>query len=89
MSKINRTITARFYVSEVAKSPGGNAKVTLQPAYANGANHEWSQATPSGKIELFVTNPDAVAFYDAALSLPQSECLEIGFRVVPSSPRPE
>lgn len=81
---LDHTINARFYVSEVAKQPGGNAKVTLQPAYANGANREWAQATPSGKIELFVTNPDAVAFYEAALALNMNECLEISFARVSS-----
>ena len=87
---LDRTITARFYVSEVAKQPGGNAKITLQPAYAGGANRDWSTASPSGKIELFVTNPVAVAFYEAALGLPQIECIEVAFSVVPSQlPTPE
>lgn len=84
-----RKITARFYVAEVAKQPSGDARLTLQPAYAGGANHEWSKATPSGKIELYVSNPDAVAFFEAALGLPIDSCLEVGFRVVPSTPRPE
>lgn len=87
-SILDRTITARFYVSEVAKVPGGSAKVSLQPAYANGANHDWAQATPSGKIELYVSNPDAVAFYEAALGLNMNECIEIRFAVVPSTLRP-
>jgi hypothetical protein len=57
-------ITLRFYVSEMTFGPGpgnGTAKVVLQPAYAQGANAEWASATPSGRIELSVSNPDAVA----------------------------
>lgn len=86
---LDRTITARFYVAEVGKVPGGAANVRLQPAYANGANHEWSQSTPSGRIELYVSNPDAVAYFEAALSLPMNECLEISFARVESTPREE
>lgn len=86
---LNRTITARFYVAEVGKVPGGAANVRLQPAYANGANHEWSQATPSGKIELYVSNPDAVAYFEAALALKMDECLEVAFSRVKSTPREE
>lgn len=82
-------ITARFYVAEVGKLPGGAANVRLQPAYANGANHEWSAATPSGKIELYVSNVDAVAEFEKALSLPMDQCLEITFAQVTSTPRPQ
>lgn len=59
-------ITLRFYVSEITFGPGqnGTAKVVLLPAYANGANAEWSSATPSGRIELAVSNPDAVTLLD-------------------------
>jgi hypothetical protein len=80
-------ITARFYVAEVTKRPNQSATVVLQPAYANGANKDWSQATPSGKIELYVSNPDAVASFEAALGLPMEECLEVTFAKVKSQPR--
>jgi hypothetical protein len=57
-------ITARFYVAEMTnrRAPAGsaNATIVLTPAYANGANKEWATATPSGKIELQVSNPLAV-----------------------------
>ena len=55
-------ITARFYVSSIEFPAGtaGQGKVVLTPAYANGANAEWAAATPSGRIELQVSNPDAV-----------------------------
>jgi hypothetical protein len=32
----------------------------MTPDYANGANHEWSEATPSGVCRLTITNLDAV-----------------------------
>jgi len=55
------TVTARFYVAEITRRARvGNATIVLQPAYANGANAEWATATPSGKIELQVSNPSAV-----------------------------
>lgn len=81
------SITARFYVAEVNKRPRAGAQVVLLPAYANGANHDWSTATPSGRIEMYVSNPDALAAFDRALNLPQDECLEITFDVVKSQPK--
>ena len=59
-------VTARFYVSTIEYGPGTNAsgKVILQPAYANGANAEWAQATPSGRIELYVNAEGAMAQFD-------------------------
>ena len=60
-------ITVRFYVSEVTKrgkGMAGNATVTLLPAYADGANKDWASATPSGKIELQVNNPEAIEVLD-------------------------
>lgn len=60
------TVTARFYVSTIEFPAGtnGQGKVVLMPAYANGANAEWATATPSGRIELQVNNPDAVEQFD-------------------------
>lgn len=57
-------ITARFHVAEITsrsvRTGSANATIVLTPAYANGANKEWAAATPSGKIELQVSNPAAV-----------------------------
>ena len=59
------TVTARFYVSEIThRGKASNATVVLTPAYANGANAEWATATPSGKIELQVSNPAAIEAFD-------------------------
>jgi hypothetical protein len=58
-------VTARFKVSRV--SPMGDAEnpwayeVELTPDYANGANKDWSEATPSGMCRLTITNKAAVA----------------------------
>jgi hypothetical protein len=56
------SISCRFYVSSIEFPAGtnGQGKVVLTPAYANGANTEWATATPSGRIELQVSNPGAV-----------------------------
>lgn len=62
------TIRAKFYVSGKelqAGSPGkinNSGKVTLTPVYSNDPNSEnkafWD-ATPSGKIEMWITNAPA------------------------------
>jgi hypothetical protein len=59
-------VTLRFYVSEITQRGKGisNATVILLPAYAQGANAEWATATPSGKIELQVSNPAAIEKLD-------------------------
>lgn len=39
--------------------------VELVPVYGSGEeNKTWSKYTPSGKIELCITNPDAVAYLE-------------------------
>jgi hypothetical protein len=56
-------ISLRFYVAETTLGPGDpptTAKVVLLPAYAQGANAEWAAATPSGRIDLTVSNPAAI-----------------------------
>lgn len=61
------SVTARFYVNEMTyrgKGPYANATVILTPAYANGANAEWASATPSGRIELSVGNPEAIKQFE-------------------------
>lgn len=58
-------IIAKFYVAAV--NPGGtaeepNADITLR-AVTNDTpeNKTWSKWTPSGTLEMNVTNPDAIA----------------------------
>lgn len=61
------SVTARFYVSEMtrrAHNPG-QAAIKLAPAYRGTENKAWSEATPSGSIELYVSNPAAVEQFDS------------------------
>lgn len=59
-------VTARFYVSTIEFGAGTDnaGKVTLMPAYANGANAAWASATPSGRIELYVNAEGAMAQFN-------------------------
>jgi hypothetical protein len=41
------------------------AQVTLTPVYGDSEeNKTWSQHTPSGKIEMLITNPSAIASFE-------------------------
>ena len=60
-------VSLRFYVQTVAEHAGGSHTVTLVPSYKDGANKEWSKFTPSGKIELSLSQEAAVEFYTEAL----------------------
>jgi hypothetical protein len=61
-------IKARFYVSKVVKQNHGGTEntttVELQAAIAGEKNQDWAKWTPSGKIEMTVTNPFAEAWFD-------------------------
>jgi len=62
-------VRAKFFVASVNHLHNGHngtdqtAIVTLAPVYAgkdgNPANADWSKYTPSGKIEMTITNPKA------------------------------
>lgn len=57
---MSKTITAKFNVSSITKfGNGGGTKVVLNAATTGDENKEWSQYTPSGTIEMHITNPDA------------------------------
>ncbi len=65
------TVQAKFWVSDIHhQSPSrltqeSVATVTMQPVYADGGeNDSWSRHTPSGKIEMCITNPDAVEQFE-------------------------
>ena len=54
-------VTAKFKVHQVSDF-GGYRQVHLSPVYSpdkSSANYSWSQATPSGKLEMTITNPAA------------------------------
>ncbi len=56
-----KTIRAKFNVAEIAKyGNGGGTKVTLMPVMGNSEeNKAFWQYTPSGKIEMHISNPEA------------------------------
>lgn len=60
-------VSARFWVDEIttrAYNPD-HAVVVLQPTCRGEGNKAWAEATPSGRIELSITNPAAAAWFKA------------------------
>lgn len=54
-------VTAKFKVQNV-NDFGSYRQVALAPVYSSdkeSPNYSWSQATPSGKLEMTITNPGA------------------------------
>lgn len=53
-------IKAKFSVSEITHyGNGGGTKVVLSPVLGGSdENKQWSTFTPSGKIEMHISNPD-------------------------------
>lgn len=60
-------VTLRFHVQSVTEHDGGNHSVILTPSYKDGANKEWAKYTPSGRIELSLSQDAAVEFYTNAM----------------------
>jgi hypothetical protein len=62
------SVSARFYVSEITKRPTPATVVVLQPVLrATEDNVSWSKFTPSGRIELSVSDPQAAAWFEGLL----------------------
>ena len=63
MSKI---IRAKFNVAEITKyGNSGGGKVTLMPVYGNSEeNKKFWNATPGGKIELHIDNPESMSAFE-------------------------
>lgn len=65
-------VRAKFFVSEIkhAGTPGSDpfATVVLLPVfgtYGDGQDNEtWAKYTPSGKIEMSITNPAAIEAFE-------------------------
>lgn len=58
-------VQARFYVTELtyqAHDPQA-AKLKLSAVVRGPENAAWSKATPSGNIEMYVTNPKATQWF--------------------------
>lgn len=64
------TVRAKMNCVEVKHfatgSPDGTyAQVTMMPVYNDGPENEtWSKYTPSGRVEMCITNPDAVNSFE-------------------------
>ena len=61
-------IRAKFAVNALFKDEFGNVNIRLHAVYkgdeSSPENESFSNATPSGSIELTVTNPTAAEFFD-------------------------
>lgn len=63
-------VLARFRCIEIKHLVTGSpndvmATITLIPVYGDGkGNESWSKYTPSGKLEMNVTNPAAIAAFE-------------------------
>lgn len=64
-------VQARFFVDQIVKHARfDGVKFILQPVTSSKrGNASWSKFTPSGSIELSVTNPDAIAWFEAHLGV--------------------
>ena len=55
------TVTAKFVCNSVTDY-GNYRRIELSPVFSSdksSPNYSWSQATPSGKLEMTITNPGA------------------------------
>lgn len=61
------TLLAKFKVGSVTDSGNNNHTVNMSPVYGGSdENKSFSIYTPSGKIEMHITNPDAIGFFEPA-----------------------
>lgn len=64
------TVQAKFWVSEIKhhgayRGQGDEAAtIEMKPVFGEGDNADWSKYTPSGKIEMTVTNPAAIEQFE-------------------------
>lgn len=76
-------ITARFFVASVLENGNWDGiSVTLQPAYSEGQNKQWAEATPSGKIELSISDKMPAADFFRALLRDKEHNVAVEFSVV-------
>jgi len=64
------TVRAKFYVSsvELYSSPSDSGSVKLVAGNdKEGDNTDWSKWTPSGSIQMMITNPPAFQFFKDAM----------------------
>lgn len=64
------SVRAKFRCTRIEHVHTGNpdvqvANITLSPVWEQeGVNKKWSQATPNGKIEMTITVPESVSFFE-------------------------
>lgn len=82
-------VTARFYVREItqmassgwaAPAPAGTIKLSV--CTRGPENKEWATATPSGNIEMYVSNSPAWEWFQERLQ--KGEDVSVTFDVAPS-----
>lgn len=61
-------VRAKFSVSSIFKDANGNVLVKLWAVYkgdeSSPENESFSNSTPSGSVELYITNPSAGEFFE-------------------------
>jgi len=61
-------VRAKFTVSNILKDQSGNVVVKLYAVYkgdeSSPENESFSSSTPSGSVELYITNPAANEFFE-------------------------
>jgi hypothetical protein len=66
--EMSQEVRAKFRVHAVQHAQGTedeSAMVNMIPVYADcPENESWSKYTPSGEIRMFITNPQAIAFFE-------------------------
>jgi len=62
-------VAARFYVSAITKRAAntGGIQLELLPVTRDRSNNDWSEYTPSGKIEMYISQGDAVKWFEDRL----------------------
>lgn len=59
-----KTILAKFKVGSVTDFGNNNEGVNMSPVTSGSEeNKSFSMYTPSGKIEMHITNPEAIGFF--------------------------
>lgn len=62
------TVVAKFKVASVAETSSDHRNVTMAAVYSSDPAHEnysWSKWTPSGSINMSITNPEAFNQFEA------------------------
>jgi hypothetical protein len=58
------SVRAKFYVAEVAQTPGApGGRVKLQACSRGARNAQWASATPGGSMEMFINNQPAFDYF--------------------------